>query len=137
MKIQITNDLKHIRSVYDRISEYCQQNNIDDTTKFNLNLIVEEYITNIINHGSIEPNVHDIQIEVEQKGDKIYTKITDDATEFNPLEAELPDIDKKIKEKQPGGLGVFLILQKAENIKYYRKNNRNNFEFLLTTNVEK
>jgi serine/threonine-protein kinase RsbW len=123
--------------VYDRISEYCQQNNIDDTTKFNLNLIVEEYITNIINHGSIEPNVHDIQIEVEQKGDKIYTKITDDATEFNPLEAELPDIDKKIKEKQPGGLGVFLILQKAENIKYYRKNNRNNFEFLLTTNVEK
>ncbi len=137
MTIQITNDLKHIRSVYERISEYCRQNNIDDATKFNLNLIVEEYVTNIINHGAIEENLHDIKIEIDLKGDKIHAKITDDATEFNPLEAELPDIDKKITKKEPGGLGVFLILQKAENIKYYRKNNINNFEFSLTTNKQK
>jgi hypothetical protein len=37
-----------------------------------------------------------------------------------------------MQEKQPGGLGVFLILEKAEEIKYYRKNNTNNFEFILT-----
>ena len=131
MKIQITNERKNIRKLYDKITEYCLRNNIDDTTKFNLNLIVEEYVTNIINHGSIKEG-HIIEIEIELQDGRIFARISDDAAEFNPLEAEIPDIDEKILKKVPGGLGVFLILQKAEDIKYYRKDEKNNFEFFLT-----
>jgi anti-sigma regulatory factor (Ser/Thr protein kinase) len=132
MKIEITNDIKHLRDVYDRITGFCDENKIDEATKFTLNLIVEEYITNIINHGTIEDKTHKIVITLDVRGNEVFCKITDDAAAFNPLEAELPDLHKKMEEKVPGGLGVFLIMEKAEEKKYYRKNDTNNFEFSLT-----
>jgi anti-sigma regulatory factor (Ser/Thr protein kinase) len=132
MKIEITNDIKYLRDVYDKISKFCEDNKFGNIEKFNLNLIVEEYITNIINHGTIDGKTHKIEIELNVAGKEIQAKITDDAAVFNPLEATRPDLEKKMQEKQPGGLGVFLILEKAEEIKYYRKNNTNNFEFILT-----
>lgn len=60
MILKITNDTKYLRFVFDEVSKFCIQNSIDETTKYKLNLIIEEYLTNIIEHGTIDGKVHQI-----------------------------------------------------------------------------
>lgn len=131
MKIEITNDLKYLRFVYDEVSKFCQENSIDKNFEYKLNLIIEEYLTNIIYHGSIDEVEHKLEINLIKQQNEIKVKILDDATEFNILEADLPDLEKKMNNREPGGLGILLILQNADEKKYYRKNKLNNFEFTI------
>ena len=104
--------------------------------KYKLNLIIEEYLTNIIYHGAIEDVEHIIEIFIDKTDKEIKVRIIDDASEFNILEADIPDLEEKMKNREPGGLGVFLILQTADEKKYYRKDNKNNFEFKITLEKE-
>ncbi len=131
MILEITNDTKYLRFVFDEVSKFCVHNSIDETTKYKLNLIIEEYLTNIIEHGTIDGKVHQIEIEINKVSDGVHVKIIDDSLEYNLLKTEMPDLNKKIEDKEPGGLGVYLILQTADEKKYLRENNKNHFEFMI------
>jgi len=42
----------------------------------------------------------------------------DDGTQYNPLEAEDPDITLSIEERGIGGLGVFMVKKMMDSVEY-------------------
>lgn len=134
MKIKIENSTSKLRYVYDNVSSFCDDNNVANDIKLTLNLIIEEYITNTIVHGSKVNQSNNIEIELKMNHEFIHTIIIDNADEFNPLEHQIPNLEDKINSRIPGGLGVLLINEKTDKKEYTRKDNKNIFKFSIKKN---
>jgi sigma-B regulation protein RsbU (phosphoserine phosphatase) len=56
--------------------------------------------------------------------------VSDSAGEYNPLARADPDLTLPLEQRRPGGLGVFLVKQLADEVSYERREGRNHLRFL-------
>ena len=95
-----------------------------------VNLIVEEIFTNIINYSKADF----ITFNVEFNAPLLTLEFIDDGIEFNPLLKEDPKLPDNIDEAQIGGLGIFLTKEMADDISYDYRNGENHLK--ITKKVE-
>jgi anti-sigma regulatory factor (Ser/Thr protein kinase) len=91
----------------------------------NIDLVIEEALTNIIFYAFTDSDKHDIKISISLNFNKLMIKITDNGIPFNPMLQLQPDISLTAMERPVGGLGIFLISQIMDKIQYTRKNSQN------------
>ncbi len=108
------------------IEDFCEQNEILPNKLFAIQLILEELVTNIINHGSNSQKTEIIEISLTVQDDLITLAIRDNARAFNPLEAAEPDTGQSLEERDIGGLGLFLVRKKVKSLSYEYKDGFNN-----------
>lgn len=99
-----------------------QLKHLDTATLRKIELASEETIVNIIHHARPE------NIEIELKiFPKSHVEITfkDAGPPFNPLQVKPPDQTSPLEEREPGGLGIHLIRQTMDEVRYKREGNRN------------
>ena len=102
---------------------------------FELNLILEEYITNLVNYGYHDKENHEIMIEIVREINQLKIIITDDAGPFNILETpENDEIDKPVEERRIGGLGIHFIKKLADGLNYTSESGRNQLMILKNFN---
>ena len=78
--------------------------------EFQIKLVIEEVVMNILSHGYEEGGDHDILIELASDGEKIGIEIVDDGRPYDPLtEAPAPDTEAPLADRPVGGLGVYLV----------------------------
>ncbi len=92
---------------------------------FNINLALEEAVTNVINYAFEDDNEHLIKLDFSLKNRELKITITDDGIEFNPLLKEDPNTELSLEERKIGGLGIFFVKKIMDNIDYERINNKN------------
>lgn len=114
------------QTVNSEIEEFCEQYDIPSDKLFAIQLILEELVTNIINHGSTSAKTETIAITLSVHDDLIKLAISDNARAFNPLEAAEPDIGRSLEERDIGGLGLFLVRKKVKTLSYEYKDGCNN-----------
>lgn len=95
-----------------------------------VNLIVEEIFSNIINYSKADF----ITVNVEFDSPILTLEFIDNGLEFNPLLKENPKLPNSIDEAQIGGLGIFLTKQLADGISYDYLNGENHLK--ITKKVE-
>lgn len=98
-----------------------------DRTLLKIELACEEAIVNIISHAQTESL--EIEVQIVPKSHAAIT-FADAGPPFNPLEQSAPDLSLSLEERQPGGLGLFLIRQNMDELSYARKENRNHFTMI-------
>jgi anti-sigma regulatory factor (Ser/Thr protein kinase) len=98
---------------------------MDETETYNLLLVLEEVVTNIISYGYMDETVHSITVNITLENRDLTLLISDDAREFNPLEKPMPDLDAPLDERPIGGLGIALFRSIMDSVEYRRKNDRN------------
>jgi len=94
---------------------------------FQLNLAVEEVVTNIMRHG-YGPSMKDAKIFLEMAfdGERITICITDEGIAFDPLSVPPPDdLEKSLEERRIGGLGIWFVRQMMDEVAYRRENGQN------------
>lgn len=123
-KIIIENRIYELSRLANQIDEIVEENNLSDTLKFNLNLSLDELITNIISYGYKDDLLHLIEINILINNTMIV-EIIDDGIEFNPLKASKPELDVPLEERKVGGLGIYLVLSLMDKVDYIRENNKN------------
>ncbi len=92
---------------------------------FNINLALEEAVTNVINYAFKDNNEHLINLDFSLENRELKITITDDGIEFNPLLKEDPNTELSLEERKIGGLGIFFVKNIMDNIDYERINNKN------------
>jgi len=58
-------------------------------------------------------------------GDEIVIEFEDKGLPYNPLEAKEPDLTADIDEREPGGLGIFMLKKIMDTVEYRYDNNKN------------
>jgi Anti-sigma regulatory factor (Ser/Thr protein kinase) len=79
-----------------------------------LSVVVEELVVNIVDYA------HSDYLDVEIVRDKkcIILRFHDGGVPFNPLKKPSPSFSIPMEHRKIGGLGIFLVIQKAEHIEY-------------------
>jgi anti-sigma regulatory factor (Ser/Thr protein kinase) len=126
----IENQIGELSSLAEKIDELAEEWKLSQGLALNMNLVIEEAVSNIIFYAFANNGKHEIGISVSLTNNQLTIKITDDGVPFNPLAQEQPDITLPAEERPVGGLGIFLISQIMDNMHYTRQKNRN----ILTLN---
>ena len=88
-----------------------------------ITLAVEEAFVNIA-HYAYKPDVGGVVIRVAV-GDEVIIEFEDSGKPYNPLENDDPDIAAGTKERQPGGLGIFMVKNIMDTLEYRHEDNKN------------
>ncbi len=126
MEFRLKNELEEIRLLAEAIELWGEENGIPGKILFQLNLALDELLTNTITYGYPEGGEHEIRLRLVPEGEKeLLIEIRDDGLAFNPLEVKAPDLKQDIEERPIGGLGIHLVRQMLDEIEYRRENGHN------------
>jgi anti-sigma regulatory factor (Ser/Thr protein kinase) len=100
---------------------------LDKTVLGKIELALEEAVVNVVHHAyKHQKGTLEIQL-VHQKGERsIHITVCDRGPPFNPLEhATTFDPLASLEERDIGGLGIFLMKQYMDDIRYMRQGETN------------
>lgn len=136
ISIQLRNDLAEIERVHELLQRMEEQNDIPSSVVFAVTLSLDELLTNIISYGYEDNDEHVIEVAFTLNESELETVITDDGTEFNPLEKETPNLDVPLEQRKIGGLGIHLVRNFMDDLEYRRENGKNVFIMRKKRNPE-
>lgn len=83
-------------------------------------LAVDEACTNVIKHSYKYSPEGEIEVNVKFNNSKFTISITDHGiTRFDPQSVPEPDIKEYHKQKRVGGLGIYLMKNLMDEVKYH------------------
>jgi len=129
--LTIPNSLTEIQHLHKEVEALSHTHNIPEKTKYNLDLALEEIVTNIISYGYSDQNPHEISITIAIFSTQIQVEIIDDAKPFNPLLRPDPDTQSKLSDRPIGGLGIHLVKTLTTACDYKREKNKNHLRITL------
>jgi len=119
LKLIIKNKTEQLEQVQAFIEEAAESWSLKPALVFELNLILEEYLTNLISYGYSDKAEHLINIEITHLQTEVRLLITDEAGPFDLNEVpENEEIDKPLAERKIGGLGIHFIKKLADKLEY-------------------
>lgn len=92
-----------------------------------IHIIFDEIYTNIL-HYSKASNV-EISYKIEEG--KLFLSFSDNGIPYDPLEAPDPDITLSAKEREIGGLGIFMVKKMSEKMEYVYEEDRNILKIVI------
>ena len=120
-ELTLHNDVKQIELLTKFIEVLCEELGLDAMLTFNLNLVLEEAVTNVIMYAYPQDEDHTMTLKTwtEQSDNIIVFELKDQGKPFNPIE-EAPEVDTTLSadERQIGGLGIFLINKIMDDVTY-------------------
>ncbi len=123
--LSVDSSTQHLSEVRDFVAVHAQKFGLSEKEISEIRLAVDEAYTNIIKHAYKNRPSNPVTIEVGTDSKKIWISILDHGESFKPEEYKAPDILKRIKNKQRGGMGVFLIQKLMDKVDYNRKGDMN------------
>ena len=91
-----------------------------DDVLFQLRLVLEEIMINVISHGSGDGRLARVRVGLRQEGELLRLELSDDGIAFDPLSLPPPDVSLDIEDRPIGGLGVHLIRTMMDSVSYCR-----------------
>lgn len=124
LKVEAT--VENLPKVTEWVEEMLQILDVPMKETMQINLAVEEIFVNIANYA-YAPGVGDALIRIGYNMDTHTVKLTflDSGTPYNPLGKEDPDITLSAKDREVGGLGIYLVKETMDNVKYTRNQSYN------------
>ena len=123
--ITLTNDVGEISKLEEFIGNAAEAAGLDPGTALNLNLAIEEAVTNVILYAYPKGKKGEVVIESIVRGDSLVFIISDNGREFDPTKAPDADTSLSLEERPIGGLGIHLVRTIMDSVKYTRTGSRN------------
>jgi serine/threonine-protein kinase RsbW len=121
----LKNDVSELDRVISFVSDLCLRNSLPAETEYDLNLALDEMITNVARHAYPGGGEHHFTLQIIVSNEEFLARIEDDGIAFNPTEHPTPDLDAPLEKRKEGGLGIFLVRQIMTSIEYQRAAGRN------------
>ena len=123
--IILTNDISEISKLNDFVEEIGRDFSLSPDVVFNLNLVLEEAVVNVINYAYPKEEHESIYLSAHLHEGSIVLVLTDTGKEFDLTLAPEVDITLSADERPIGGLGIFLIRQIMNEVRYERIDGKN------------
>ena len=123
--IVLTNDISEVGKLNAFVEEIGNEFSLSSDIIFNLNLVLEEAVVNVINYAYPKEEHEFIYLSAYMHEGSIILVLTDTGKEFDPTLAPEVDITLSADERPIGGLGIFLIRQIMNEVKYERIDGKN------------
>jgi serine/threonine-protein kinase RsbW len=119
------NQLEELSRVLEEAEDFMAARDVSRRAIYLARLALEEMATNVLKYGYDDPAKHEIRLRIETHPGILLLTLEDDGHEFNPLTAPPPDVNLPAEDRVPGGLGIHLIRNLAEQLRYERVDGHN------------
>ena len=123
--IILANDISELSKLHAFIEEVGEDLSLTPDVVFNLDLVIEEAVVNIIHYAYPKEEHQYIYLSAHVHEGSIVFVLTDTGKEFDPTLAPEADITLSADEREIGGLGIFLIRQIMNEVRYQRIEGKN------------
>ena len=125
VEIEISNQLSELDRLHQALADFCGRHGLSAKVARDLNLAVEEIVTNIITHGYSDDRDHRISVHLNLEPGELKVDVEDDGQPFNQLEAPAVDTTTPLADRPIGGLGIHLVRKVADGLEYKRLGGKN------------
>ena len=131
----LRNDISEVARVLDAIEAFGEAHDLPAKAIFQLNLALDELITNIVSYAFEGHAESRIELTVELRDGGLDAVLIDNGRPFNPVEAELPDLGEGLDERRIGGLGLKLVRTYMDRLDYRRDGELNSLQLHMNVNA--
>lgn len=121
----ISNSISEMATVFEKFEKVANEWNLGLEIRDNINLALEEIISNIIYYSYPESLNSEINVDIEIQNDILAIKVTDYGMFFNPLQMPDASSDSSSNDLRIGGKGIQLVKKLMDSIIYKRIENKN------------
>lgn len=121
----IENEVSEIEKVAQFIEELGKEAALAPDLVFQLNLALEEAVSNVILYAYPQGERHTISLAASAKQGWLVFVLSDTGREFDPTLVADADVTLSAEEREIGGLGIFLVKQIMDTVEYRRIEDKN------------
>jgi serine/threonine-protein kinase RsbW len=124
-RIVIRNNIADVAALTTAMERVGAEHGMPETSLFQLQVALDEIVSNIIKYAWPEGGAHEIEIRIAVRDNGVEVEIIDDGRVFDPCDA--PKRAKPLPGQKPqaGGVGVQMTRQLVDRFSYARIGNRN------------
>ena len=133
--IELKNELAEVARLAALVEDYCDEHGLPPKVAFNLNLVLEEVVVNVIHYAfpdgdAQEPIFVSVALEpAEGKPVRVVCEVRATGVAFDPLVGGPPDFELDLESRQVGGLGVHFLRTLMDEVAYARTERHNCLRF--------
>ena len=118
--LELLADMAGLEKADKSLDELALAVQLPEETLFQVRLVLEEVLMNVISYGAGDGAVPHVQLNMAQKDGTLSMEIADNGIAFDPLQLPAPDLDAEIDDRPIGGLGIFLVRELMDSVTYRR-----------------
>lgn len=123
--IRVRNDLSELARLSEFVQSFFKDNTLPSDPAGDCELALEEIFVNVVRYGFPSGGEHWIKVDVNLSNHFVTIAVEDEGVAFDPLGAELVDLDLPLEERKAGGLGLHLVKGVMDELEYAYVNGRN------------
>jgi len=123
--LELHNDIKQISRLAEFIDTIAKEKQLDESLAMNLNLALEEAVTNVILYAYPDGTDGLVDLEAILKEHTLQFILTDSGVPFDPTTAPEADITLSADERPIGGLGIYMVRKMMDEVYYQRHDDKN------------
>lgn len=124
-KITLKNQIGELERVNQFVEEIASELHLGDELCMNLNLVMEEMVSNVIFYAYPEGQNSSIELTAETKDGELTFVLSDSGKEFDPTAKEDADPNVSPIERGIGGMGIYIVKNIMNQVTYQRLEGRN------------
>ena len=115
--IHLCGGLEHLATIRTFVTQTSRDLGVDERDVCDLSLAVDEICANVFIHGYDRQGGR-IDVTVEPTRDGIQASVRDWGKTFDPQQVPVPDVKCCLAERPVGGLGLFLVRQVMDDVRF-------------------
>ena len=125
-ELKIEAAVNNIAAVTDFVNAELKKLDCPRKASTQISIAIDELFGNIARYA-YTPDVGnaEVRLEVEENPLSVIITFIDSGKPFNPLEQAQPDTTASAKEREIGGLGIFLVKETMDMVEYEYKEEQN------------
>jgi anti-sigma regulatory factor (Ser/Thr protein kinase) len=133
IEVRILNRREDLALVNGAVERFAAENGITGGTLHDLNVALDEALSNIISYAFEKDIDSEIAIRMEQLPGEVVIVIEDRGSPFDPTQGALPDMTAPLHARKVGGLGVHFIRSLMDEVSYARNDGVNTLRLMKRT----
>ena len=131
-ELKLKNQIGELDKVNKFIEEIGDELGLGMELRMNLNLVMEEMVSNVIFYAYPKGVEAEIELVAECDGKELSFVLSDSGKEFDPTLKEDLNLDINPSEREIGGMGIYIVKNIMNKVSYKRLEGKN----LLTMKKE-
>ena len=120
IRLTLSRSVNELLRIVDETHAFFEVHGLSEDILFSVDMVIEEIFVNMVSYDQSSAN---IQIELTALDDGVALSFLDfDVDRFDPLAVSAPDLSGGLDDRDPGGLGMHLVLNTAQDVSYHYAN---------------
>lgn len=130
MQRKFKRDFNELKNIVKMTEAIFQETDMPAGLRNVVDLATEELFVNMVTYNT--ETKEDILIEMVPHALGLEVRLTDyDVERFDPTAVAAVDVDAPLEEREPGGLGLYLVMKMVDSIHYEYRNRQSKITFIV------